>query len=217
MIGYRILILRWCLAPTAILFAACSSPTAPSSPTPATISLQSSAWQTISDPQPYPLGNDGPALTFEFPGEGSMHYLFTPSPLTIVRGTLSISLRVTTSGPVVFNSLDQSSCGIPPSVRPLIWANSNGSGNNDRWWSNPRAFALAAGTATITVPLTAESWSNVNGKYGNADTETRYAFEKALTTVSRFGVTFGGGCSFGHGVNVRAGAALFALTEYVIR
>ena len=48
-------------------------------------------------------------------------------------------------------------------------------------------------------------------------TPRRNTFEKALTTVSRFGVTFGGGCSFGHGINVRGGSATFALTEYVIR
>ena len=60
---------------------------------------------------------------------------------------------------------------------------------------------------TITVPLTADAWSSVNGKVGNADPETKFAFDKALLNVSRFGVTFGGGCSFGHGVNVRGGTA----------
>lgn len=208
---------NWIAVFGTMLTGACSSPTAPSSPTPATLSLQSSTWQTIGEPQPFPLANDGSALTFEFPADGSMHYLFTTSPLMIVRGTLAVSVRVTTSGPVIFNSIDQTSCGIQPSVRPLIWANGNGNGDNDRWWSNPRAFALAAGSSTITVPLTPESWSNVIGKYGNADAETTYTFEKALTTVSRFGVTFGGGCSFGHGISVRNGTANFALTEYSIR
>lgn len=202
----------------AIAAAACSSPSAPS-PTPATIPLQSSAWQTISDPQPFALVNDGGALTFEFPASGSINYMFTASPLTIVHGTLSVSVRVTTAGSVIFNSLDPqtSTCTIPSSVRPLIWANDNGNGEFDRWWSNPRAFTLAAGTGTITVPLTADAWSSVNGKFGNADAPTRFAFDKALLNVSRFGLTFGGGCSFGHGVNVRGGTATFAVTEYVIR
>jgi hypothetical protein len=148
-----------------------------------------------------------------------MNYLFTASPLTIVHGTLSVSVRVTTSGPVIFNSLDPqtASCAIPPSVRPLIWANNNGNGELDRWWSNPRAFTLAAGAGTITVPLTADAWSSVNGKFGNADAPTRFAFDKALLNVSRFGLTFGGGCSFGHGINVRGGTATLAVTEYVIR
>ena len=198
--------------------AACSSPTAPS-PTPATLALQSSAWQTIGEPQPFPLANDGAALTFEFPTTGSINYLFTASPLTIVRGTLSVTVRVTTTGPVVFNSLDPqtSTCTIPSSVRPFLWANDNGNGDYDRWWSNARSFTLAAGTGTITVPLTADAWSSVNGKVGNADGPTKFAFDKALLNVSRLGLTFGGGCSFGHGINVSGGAATFGVTEYAIR
>jgi hypothetical protein len=199
--------------------AACSgSPTAPS-PTPVTLSLQTSAWQTISDPQPFPLANDGAALTFEFPASGSINYLFTASPLKIVRGTLSVAVRVTTTGPVVFNSLDPqtSACTIPSSVRPFIWANNNGNGDYDRWWSNPQSITLAAGAATITVPLTPDAWSSVNGKPGNADGPTTFAFDKALLNVSRLGLTFGGGCSFGHGIYVRNGAAAFAITEYAIR
>lgn len=31
------------------------------------------------------------------------------------------------------------------------------------------------------------------------------------------GLTFGGGCSFGHGINASGGRAEFALTEYAIR
>ena len=209
-----------CLAPlvTAIAAAACSSPTAPS-PTPSTLALQSSAWQTIGDPQPFPLANDGAALTFEFPTTGSINYLFIASPLTIVRGTLSVTVRVTTTGPAVFNSLDPqtSTCTIPSSVRPFLWANDNGNGDYDRWWSNTRAFTLAAGTGTITVPLTADAWSSVNGKVGNADGPTKFAFDKALLNVSRLGLTFGGGCSFGHGINVSGGAATFGVTEYAIR
>ena len=204
----------------AIAFAACSSPSAPS-PTPVTLSLQSSAWETISDPQPFPFPvvNVLGALTFQFPSDGSINYLFTASPLRIVHGTLSVSVRVDTLGSVVFNSLDPQSptCTIPSSVRPFIWANDNGNGAYDRWWSNQQSYTLAAGAGTITVPLTADAWSSVNGRFGNADAETRFAFDKALLNVSRFGLTFGGGCSFGHGINVRGGTATFALTEYVIR
>jgi hypothetical protein len=182
-----------------------------------TIGLQSSAWETIGDPQPYPLGNDGAALTFEFPVAGSIHYIYTASPLLAVRGTLSVTVRVTTAGPVVFNSLDQSPCGIAPSVRPLIWANDNGNGDYDRWWANPQSFALAAGGTTIAVPLTAANWSSVNGKRGDQDAQVKFAFDKALLNVTRFGLTFGGGCSFGHGINVSGGAATFLLSDYRIQ
>ena len=195
---------------------ACSSPTEPS-PTPVMVTLQSSAWETIGDPQPYPITNDGPALTFEFPAGGSIHYLYTPSPLSKIHGTLSVSLRITTSGPVLFNPLDQGNCGVAPSVRPLIWANGNGSGDYDRWWSNPQSYALAAGSATIAVPLQPANWSSVNGKRGDQDAQVQFAFEKALLNVTRLGVTFGGGCSFGHGISISGGTATFALTDYRIQ
>lgn len=47
--------------------------------------------------------------------------------------------------------------------------------------------------------------------------ETRFNFEKALLNVTRLGLTFGGGCSFGHGIRIRGGTARLVLTEYAIR
>ena len=209
---------RAALAIAAALTAACArSPAAPS-PTPVTISLQAGAWETIADPQSLPLINlDG--LSFLFPASGSINYLYTASPLTAIHGTLSVTVTVDTQGAVVFNSIEpqSASCTIPSSVRPFIWANNNGNGEFDRWWSNPRAITLAAGTQTISVPLTAEAWSSVNGKFGSADAPTKFAFDRALLNVSRLGLTFGGGCSFGHGINVRNGSATFSLSDYSIR
>jgi hypothetical protein len=183
------------------------------------VALGSAAWETISDPQPFPLANDSANLVFDFPIAGSMHYLFTPSTLSMLRGTLVVTLQVSTNGPVLFESLEPQTtgCTIPSSVRPFIWSNDNGNGAYDRWWSNPRAYALAQGSATISVPLQAEHWSSVNGRFGNADGETRFNFEKALLNVTRLGLTFGGGCSFGHGIRISGGTARFVLTEYAIR
>lgn len=202
-----------------LIAAACSKgPTAPTGPpTALTVSLNSAAWQTISDPQPFALRNEGPALVFDFPSAGSMHYLFTPSTLAALRGTLVVTLQVVTTGTVSFDPLDTASCNLPPSARPFFWANDNGNGSFDRWWSNPRAYALAPGGATISVPLQPEHWSSVDGKFGNADAETRFGFERALLNVTRLGLTFGGGCSFGHGIRVSGGTAKFTLTEYAIR
>ncbi len=146
-----------------------------------------------------------------------MHYLFTPSPVAAIRGTIVVSVQVTTSGAPAFEPLDTSFCNLPPSVRPFLWANDNGNGDFDRWWSNPHAYTLRAGTATLTVPLQAEHWSSVNGRFGHEDAAIRFAFEKALLNVTRLGVTFGGGCSFGHGIRVSGGTATVALLEYAIR
>lgn len=210
--------MRWVFIALCCCSACASGPTTPTRPpTAVTVPLTSGAWETISDPQPFPLRNDGSSLLFDFPSSGSMHYLFTASPLAAIRGTLVMSVQVTTSGAPLFEPLDTSFCNLPPSARPFLWANGNGNGNFDRWWSNPRAYALAAGTATISVPLRAADWSSVNGRFGHEDAETRFAFDKALLNVTRLGLTFGGGCSFGHGIRVSGGTARFALTEYAIR
>lgn len=206
----------------ASILAACSgSPTGPSvePPTPLTVSLQSGLWESISEPAPLELANDSADLVFEFPNDGSIHYLYTPSALAALRGTLVANVRVATTGPVVFNSLDAvtATCSIPIAVRPFFWANENGSGNYDRWWSNPRSFVLSEGEATIAVPLQPEFWSSVNGRFGNADSATRYGFATAILNVTRLGLTFGGGCSFGHGVSVQGGRAQFRLTGYAIQ
>ena len=121
---------RWRMRSGAFLLVAflagCSAaPTSPSGqpPTLFSLSLRSDAWQSIATPDPYPLSNDaGADLVFEFPVDGSMHYLFTPSTVTNVRGTVVVQLRITTEGPVLFNSLDPltPSCSIPPSVRPFF-------------------------------------------------------------------------------------------------
>jgi hypothetical protein len=67
------------------------------------------------------------------------------------------------------------------------------------------------------VPLKPENWSSVNGKRASQDAQVQFAFEKALLNVSRFGLTFGGGCSFGHGVNIHGGTATFLLLDYRIQ
>lgn len=183
------------------------------------LTLESDKWDTISTPRPFPMPNDGAALTFEFPAEGagSMHYMHAPSPLLTLRGTLIVSLQITTTGPVLFQPVDLSDCQLPPSVRPLIWANNNGEGAFDRWWSNPQSIRLAAGAQTLEVALIPANWSSVLGVQANKDVPTTYLFEKALLNVSRLGLTFGGGCSFGHGISVRGGSARFALTSYTVR
>lgn len=212
----------WWLLLMAVVGACSGAPTSPTAapPTPLTLPLQSELWHTIATPDPFPLStNDAAQLEFEFPTSGSMHYLYTPSALAVLRGTLVVSLHVTTTGPVVFNSLDPvtAACSIVPSVRPFLWANDNGDGAYDRWWSNPVSWPLADGSATISVPLSNESWSSVNGKYGNTDAATRRGFARALQNVSRLGLTFGGGCSFGHGINVWNGRARFQLASYTIQ
>src|SRR5262249_21172492 len=156
-------------------------------------------WATISDPVRLPLHNDAEGrLSFDFPASGSINYLYYSSPPSAIARSVSVEYRITTSGPVLFNyRLEPSNtCATPATVRPFFWAHDNGDGEFDRWWSNPVAHVLAAGSRTMNVPLLPDRWSSVFGKMGNADTAALEGFRSAAQSVSRLGLTFGGGCFF---------------------
>jgi len=184
------------------------------------LSLDTRMWDTLSEPEGFPLSNNAAGhLVFEFPATGSINYLINVKPPTVISGTIVVSLRISTTGPVVFNYMMEPSntCPTPATVRPLIWAHGNSPHEFDRWWSNPTSWLLTAGSGTLIVPLSPEKWSSVYGRLGNASAAARAGFTNALRNVSSLGLTFGGGCFFGHGVNVRGGSAQFVLTNYQIQ
>jgi hypothetical protein len=119
---------------------------------------------------------------------------------------------------VIFNNRleDSNTCAGAATVRAFFWAHDNGEGEFDRWWSTP-AQVLAAGLRTFAIPLAADRWSSVFGKTGNADATAREGFVSATRNVSRLGLTFGGGCFFGHGVVAQGGTARFSLLAYLVQ
>lgn len=131
---------------------------------------------------------------------------------------LHVTLRIDTTGSPVFhgNLEPGNTCPAPATARPYI-EGYNGFGiigtapSDRRWWSNPSAIVLAGGTHTLTVPLQPQYWSNANGQFGDT---LPAAFTATLANVGRMGVTFGGGCFFGHGVNVSGGTATLTITDY---
>jgi len=79
--------------------------------------------------------------------------------------------------------------------------------------SKQRDNELVAGSGALTVPLTAGQWSSVFGKLGNRDASSLDEFRHAEKYVVQVGLVFGGGCFFGHGVNVSGGTAKFIMTN----
>ena len=152
--------------------------------------------------------------------EGSINYLYNTRPPQNLLGAsaLSVSVAVQTTGAPAFNYQLESgnTCVTPATARPFIWANDNDFGEFSRWWSDPTAFTLADGSQTMTIPLTPERWSSVFGKLGTYDEASLAGFNAALENVSSLGLTFGGGCFFGHGVNVSNGTARFILLDYSV-
>jgi hypothetical protein len=79
------------------------------------------------------------------------------------------------------------------------------------------AYELAAGSADLTAPLTPDQWTSVFGKKGDYSSPAEVGFAQALQNLANVGFVFGGGCYYGHGVNVSGGTARFTLKEYSIK
>lgn len=77
-----------------------------------------------------------------------------------------------------------------------------------RWFSRD-ALTLKAGEQSMTVPLQVSSWINVNGQSSDGT-----GFQAAIYDPQAVGLTFGGGCFKGHGVNIDKGSARFILLSF---
>jgi hypothetical protein len=60
----------------------------------------------------------------------------------------------------------------------------------------------------MTVEIAPDQWTNVEGE------RSRSGFTEILKNMGNIGLTFGGGCFFGHGVNVSGGTARFIMTRF---
>lgn len=204
---------------TCFLFTGCGA-TAPN-----VISPASSDWEfQFSSGMP-----DHPAQTgegmwhFDFPDNpGHVGYITVPYHQTSPHQSITMTFRVDASGAVAYNgnlSADNN-CVIPATVRLYFQkANDDLATDGNRWWSNPSSYQLGStdgSVVTLTVPLTPDKWSTVFGEFGNDSPETQAWFAGALQDLAHVGMTFGGGCFFGHGVNVSGGPARFTLLDFSI-
>lgn len=204
------------------------------------VSLQPSDWAIQYSPgmPSHPAATTGAAWTFNFPTDQnydacvddasvpckSVHYVTTQYSLGATHSAMTAKIRLTFDPGTSFNYKMQpdNTCTTPANVRLFFQRkNDDMQGEFYRWWSNPVSYELGSsetGTGiTMTVPLTPDQWSSVNGKFGNQDAEASAGFQDALLNVGRVGMTFGGGCFFGHGVNVTGGAANLSMIDFSIR
>ena len=188
------------------------------------LSLRPEAW-SIRFSQGMPLQ---PALadggwSFDFPRGTEcetkhdcpgVHYVTTPYRKPIpADATLLLAFRITTQGEVKFNYRLEAAntCFSPATVRAFLQrADDDLYAANGRFWSNPAATILAPGNFTVAIKLRPDQWTNVDGE------RDRKGFETVLDNVGDIGITFGGGCFFGHGVNVEGGSARFVMTRFAI-
>jgi hypothetical protein len=169
------------------------------------------------EPAAIPSGATGFQVTFPQSSTGYWAGYLLSDERKPLSGTLTITANLVTTGTPVFNynSEPGNTCIFPAHFRPYIQSGESGA-DGTRWWSNPSAFLLAqgVGTVTLTIPLTPNQWSGVFGEWGNQDATTIANFGKSLANPTYIGLTAGGGCFFGHGVNVSGGTAAFQVSTY---
>lgn len=145
----------------------------------------------------------------------SVHYVTTPYRKPIpADATLVIAFRIVTQGQVKFNHRLEAAntCSSHATVRAFLQrADDDLYAANGRFWSNPVATILAPGSFIMAIKLRPDQWTNVDGE------RDRKGFETLLGNVGDIGITFGGGCFFGHGVNVEGGSAKFVMSGFAIR
>ena len=221
-----ILGLALALAPTA------SQSLEPGSPPQPSFTLRPSQWylQYSAGVPDHPVA-DGAGWSFDFPvydhpsmncnedrSCGHVNYVTTPVNAAITAAGLTMTFRIETTGAPVFQYAlnPNNTCTNPAAVRLFIQRQGDTMEVDHefyRWWSKAAA-KLTAGTATLTVPLMPDQWMSVLGKAGNLDQIATAGFRAALQNVGNIGMTFGGGCFAGHGVNISSGTARFSLTSY---
>jgi hypothetical protein len=66
----------------------------------------------------------------------------------------------------------------------------------------------------MKVPLNPDQWSSAFGQTGNANAQANAGWNNALKNVRYLGLTFGGGCFYGHGVSVSDGTATLTIFAF---
>jgi hypothetical protein len=204
------------------------SPSAPSQ-----VSLSAEAWNIQYSPgmAAHPTAvAEGWYFDFPAPSCGgadvcSVHYVSTPVRMSVTpSGQVNAVFQVTTTGTPVFNYRlnPDNTCDYPAHGRFYLQRTGDdlsGRGKYEfyRWFSNNVAYELAAGSANLTAALTPDQWTSVFGKRGDYDSAAKIGFVQALQNLANVGFVFGGGCYYGHGVNVSGGTARFTLRQYSIK
>lgn len=136
-----------------------------------------------------------------------------PAHTSIAAGALVLTINVSTTDGTVFRYDTETinTCEQPARVRPIVIGK-----GNVRWWATGESggIVLTPGIWTLSVPIAPQYWSNVNGQLGNGSNKLLASWQAAMSDVREIGVTFGGGCFYGHGVYVSGGQATFELLDY---
>jgi hypothetical protein len=181
----------------------------------ATLSLDASKWEFFYSPNmPQHPAQEGASLSFVFPLADGVHYLLTRYGGSLAdKAEITFSASIAAIPPTEFTYSPNGCDYVPANARIMIQRDGDDLvADYGRWWATV-GWRLQNGSIVMTVPLTPEHWSSVNGRLGDTVPD---AFADALAHVGNIGLTFGGGCFFGHGAWA-TGPARFALTNFGVR
>ncbi len=196
----------------------------PSAPPGTTVTMNAQDWNILYSPgMPSHPETAGGGWQFDFPAPpGEVHYVAVPVNMA-ASSEVRATFRITTTGRPVFNyKLDPgNTCNVPAHVRLYLQRRGDDLTRKKqfhRWFSNVAAFKLGAGSVELVAPLSDPAqWTSVLGKKGDHSEEARVGFLQALQNLGNVGFVFGGGCFYGHGVNVLDGTARFIVDDYSVR
>src|SRR5258706_11581916 len=177
--------------------------------------LDVGSWTLSGIQKPPKLQAINGALAFDFGKKigNAANYLTTGTAPFGTVSAISFTVQVLTTGSPIFqyDTERTNTCIFPAHARMYFEADSsvwtNSAGDTFRWWANPIAVALGPGMVGITVQLRPDQFSTVFGRFGNSDAESLAGFQASLSNTALIGLTFGGGCFFGHGGYVKGGTA----------
>jgi hypothetical protein len=207
-------------------------PTAPPSPLPSAhgFSLQPSAWSIQYSPSmPSSPSQAAGGWYFDFPqgpeadGAASVHYVTTPSGGGLASSSwLGAVFEIAETGAAVYQYKlkADNTCDNPAIVSLFLQQQGDrltASEPYKRWWS-VGGYALKSGSGELTVSLEDGSkWLSVFGERGNASAAASAGFAAAKQYLGNIGLTFGGGCFKGHGVNLAPGSGTSRFTLTTLR
>lgn len=158
---------------------------------------------------------------FDFPtGPPGVNYFTRAVSGIAEKGGLAATFAINANGTPFFDwrtNPNNTCAGSPANVRLFIQRsgdNMTGQGvmQQYRYWSRAGYAMLAPGKITIKADFDPARWSDVFGALGSAYPDR---FAAAIKDAARVGVTFGGGCFYGHGVFVSgAGTAQFIMNAF---
>ncbi len=205
---------RWLTLPFVAGLVGCGGGDSVTAPPTSTLEMDPAAWTMRYSPgmPEHPTAALGGGWQFDFPGADGVHYLTTPLTANLLAShAISVSLQVIGTDAVFAWTPDI--CAGSASARVMVERQGDDLRSpSGRWWT-VAPIVLKAGATVVSAPITPDQWSNVNGVLGTDDPQ---GFADAMSHTGFVGLTFGGGCFFGHGVWLSAGAARMIVKDFSI-